>query len=313
MINNHYKKYICISALLMALSIAFVFVLGLRIAPEFSGTSQFEVSYSEPVTFTGFDVEKTSNGYLLRTKALNDEEYLKAIDTLESLGKGFTIRSYESVSPAISQELVRKSLVALVLASIIIILFISFVFRNVSRPISSWKYGVVAIVALVHDALIPLGVFAFLGIWFNATIDVLFVTAILAVLGYSVNDTIVIFDRIRERLSLNNKNNKTEAFEDTVDFGTLQSVRRSVYTSLSTALPLITLFILVPVTRFFGVALFVGVLAGTFSSLFFAPSMLVAWNRLFREENIEKDKSDTEKAEEELFSRLREKKVANID
>ena len=109
--------------------------------------------------------------------------------------------AYESFSPSISQELVRKALIALVAAMVLIILYISFVFKRVSRPVASWKYGLVAIVALVHDAIIPIGLFALLALFTSAAVDALFVTALLATLGYSINDTIVVFDRVQRAIT----------------------------------------------------------------------------------------------------------------
>ena len=174
-------------------------------------------------------------------------------------------------------------------------------FKGVSRPIASWKYGVVSIAALLHDVAAPLGIFALLAPFTSASVDALFVTALLATLGYSINDTIVIFDRIRDRLKTNMGKKHKENFGTVVDYGVRSSVRRSLYTSVSTVIPLALLIVLVPVTQWFGVALFVGVAAGTYSSLFFAPSLLLLWHRHFpQKEDGNRTKTDTEKAEDTL-------------
>jgi len=161
-----------------------------------------------------------------------------------------------------------------------IILFIALAFRKVSEPVSSWKYGVIAIIALLHDIIVPVGLFALLGVVVSAEIDVLFVMALLAILGYSVNDTIVVFDRVRENLRTNSELNKKEDFELTVGKSLNQTYTRSINTSLTTLFVLLTLFFLgAPVTQNFALVLLTGVIAGTYSSIFLATPLLVVAER----------------------------------
>ena len=156
----------------------------------------------------------------------------------------------------------------------------AFAFRKVSKPISSWIYGLIALVTLAFDVLIPVGFFAFLGYLTGAQVDVLFVTAVLTILGYSVHDTIVVFDRTRENLRLNEERNKKEEFGDTAGRALGQTFVRSMTTSLTTALALAALFLLGPEsTRDFALTLLVGIIAGTYSSIFLATPLLVSVER----------------------------------
>ena len=311
MISKYKKIYLGIGIILIVSSVVLSFTIPPAISPEFKGSSLFTIN-AENVLFediqniaSGYEnltVKEVSYGYQFETSALNDDEYLSLQDYLKSNIGEYTIVSFESFSPSISQELVRKSIIALILASIIIILYIAYTFSGVSRPLASWKYGFVATIALFHDVVVPIGIFAIISQFTTASIDTLFVTALLATLGYSVNDTIVIFDRIRERLS----EGKKETFEKTVDLGVRQSVRRSIYTSLSTLIPLIMLSILVPVTQWFALALSIGVIAGTFSSLFFATSILLLWNKLLPQKDGDKNnESEVSRAEQELRDSLK--------
>jgi len=162
-----------------------------------------------------------------------------------------------------------------------IITFIAFAFRGVSKPVQSWKYGVVAIITLLHDILLPLGLFAVLGHFFGAEVDALFIVALLTILGISINDTIVVFDRIRENLRLNEERNKREEYEEVVGRSIIQTLARSINTSLTVIIVLISLYFLGPVaTQNFALTLIVGMVAGTYSSIFLASPLLVAWDRL---------------------------------
>ena len=158
-----------------------------------------------------------------------------------------------------------------------IVIYIAFVFRGVSRPLSSWKYGVVAIIALFHDIIIPAGLFAYLGYFHGVEIDTLFVTALLTILGFSVHDTIVVFDRIRERL---NSSQVKESFENTVEWSIRSTMTRSINTSLTVLLVMAALFFLGgDTTKFFSLAILVGVFFGVYSSIFIASALLVSWNK----------------------------------
>jgi preprotein translocase subunit SecF len=183
---------------------------------------------------------------------------------------------FESIGPVIGNELKRKALYAILIVVIAIILFIAWSFRKVSEPVSSWKYGVIAVIALIHDVVITFGVFAVLGKYLGVEIDLAFVAAALTVLGYSVNDTIVVFDRIRENLAQHLGSN----FKQTLEMSVHQTVVRSLNTSFTTLLVLFALFMFGGDSiKWFVLALLVGVLVGTYSSIFLASPLLYTWER----------------------------------
>ena len=185
---------------------------------------------------------------------------------------------FDSVGPTIGEELKRKSITAIVIVLVAIVLYIAWVFRKVSKPVASWKYGISAIIALFHDVMITLGVFAVLGEFFAVEINAAFVAAILTVLGYSVNDTIVVFDRVRENLPKSD-----EDFEGTVNISVNQTIKRSINTSVTTLLVLLSiLFFGGGSIRDFVLALSIGVFVGTYSSIFLASPVLVVWESLMR-------------------------------
>lgn len=182
---------------------------------------------------------------------------------------------FDSVGPSIGQELKSKSFNSAFIVLLAIILYISLAFRKVSRPISSWKYGVTAIIALFHDVLVTLGVFSVLGHFYGIEINTPFIAAILTVLGYSVSDTIVVFDRIRENLPKSQDN-----FEDTINRSVNQTIVRSINTSLSSILALAAiLFFGGNTIKDFALALVVGIFVGTYSSIFIASPILVVWEK----------------------------------
>jgi preprotein translocase SecF subunit len=189
-----------------------------------------------------------------------------------------TEQRFESIGPIIGQELKQKSLYAIIAVLLGIILYIAWAFRKVSDPVSSWKYGVTAIIALGHDVIIPTGVFAILGYVVGIEIDILFVTAVLTILGFSVNDTIVVFDRTRENLA---RDHYKHEFEWIVNKSVNETIRRSMYTSLTTFVVLLAIFLYGGASiKNFVLALMIGVVTGTYSSIFLASPLLVAWEKL---------------------------------
>lgn len=285
------KIFYVITALLILSSIGSIAVFGLNFGIDFTGGSLIEVSYSgerpqkavleggiSGLALGGFSLRQTgAGGYILRTQTLS-EISRQDVMAVFSQNNTYSVTQdrLDSVGPIIGKELRDKAFVAIALVSIAIVLFIAFVFRKVSKPVSSWKYGGIAIVALVHDIAIPVGVFAVLGSTVGAEVNALFVMALLAILGYSVNDTIVVFDRVRENLRLNNKENRTEDFELTVGKSLSQTYARSINTSLTTALTLLTIFFFGPTaTQDFALVMIVGVVAGAYSSIFLASPLLI--------------------------------------
>lgn len=183
---------------------------------------------------------------------------------------------YDSVGPTIGAELKQKSVTAIIVVLIAIVLYIAWAFRKVSKPVASWKFGLSAIVALFHDVIITMGVFAILGRFFGIEINSAFVAAILTVLGYSVNDTIVVFDRIRESLP-----KSEDDFEGTVNTSVNSTITRSINTSVTTLLVLVSILIFGGNTiRDFVLALSIGVFVGTYSSIFLASPVLVLWEKM---------------------------------
>lgn len=183
---------------------------------------------------------------------------------------------FEAVGPSIGKELRTGTYYALGIVTLAIIIYLAWAFRRVSKPIASWKYGLVAIITLLHDDIIVVGLFVILGHYFNVEVNTAFVAALLTILGYSVNDTIVVFDRVRENLPKSDLD-----FEGTVNVSVNQSITRSINTALTTILVLLAiLFFGGESIKFFALALVVGIFMGTYSSIFLAAPMLVWWEKL---------------------------------
>jgi preprotein translocase subunit SecF len=194
--------------------------------------------------------------------------------------------SFDSVGPTVSSSIARNAIVSLLLVSIAIVLYVAFAFRNAPPPVSPWSFGFMAIAALLHDALFVLGVFALLGHFLGVEIDALFVTAILTVIGFSVHDTIVVFDRIRENLR-----RERGSFEQIVNNSILETLARSVNTSLTVLLTLLALFLFGGQSiRLFILALLIGIASGTYSSIFNASPLLVTWHN-FKLRRFEKTRT----------------------
>ena len=185
-------------------------------------------------------------------------------------------KRFNSIGPVIGNELKEKAVLAIVIALIAIVLYNGFAFRKVSFPVSSFKYGIIATIALFHDVIITLGVFSVLGYFYNVEIGIPFVAAILAILGYSVNDTIVVFDRTRENLLKSG----IDDFEKIVNKSVNETLVRSINTSFTTLIVLAVLYLFGGDTiKYFVVALMVGISAGTYSSIFIASPLLVTWQK----------------------------------
>jgi preprotein translocase subunit SecF len=230
----------------------------------------------------GYSLRETGeNGYALRAGTLTDIQR-SSLSELLSGGDAYrgTITQQSEVGPTIGVELRNKSLVAIAVVLLCIMLFIAFAFRHVSEPVSSWTYGFIAIATLLHDVIIPLGAFAVLGHFIGAQVDTLFVTALLTILGFSIHDTIVVFDRTRENLHINHEKGRKEPFEETAGRSLNQTIVRSINTSLTVVISLTTLYFFGPEsTRVFALTLLIGIIAGTYSSIFFATPLLVVWDK----------------------------------
>ena len=279
--------FLTISAVIVLGSILAVCIFGLRYSIDFKGGTQLEVNYttSRPdmslvsAMLTKDNLsdavvqQEGTTGLSIKSKPLSDEERVSLVSDL-SLGGVYplTQTSFTSIGPSVGRELASKAVVAIIVVVVAIVLYIAFAFRSVSKPVSSWKYGLIAIATLVHDIAIPSGVFAFLGHFYGAEVDTLFVVALLTVLGISVSDTIVVFDRIRENL----RNHIAPTFSETVGKSLNQTFVRSINTSLTVILVLIALFFFGPAaTKNFALVLIVGMFFGTYSSIFVASPLLV--------------------------------------
>lgn len=294
------KIFFIFSGLLVALSIASLLIFGLKLGIDFTGGSLMEITYEGdqiPISqeirdslkskgFTISSVQSMAEGsFLIRLEPLDEKKHQEVLGILREVinREGNTTKlvenRFESIGPVIGEELKEKALLAISLAIIGILLFIALSFRKVSKPVQSWKYGLGAIIALVHDLLIVLGVFVILGKLKGIEVDMPFVAALLTVLGYSVNDTIVVYDRTRENLIYSPE----ETFEETVNKSVNNTLARSINTSLTTLLVLFALYFLGGTTiKNFVLALIVGITIGTYSSIFVASPFLVVWYNLRR-------------------------------
>jgi len=291
-IINFRTIFVSISLVLILASALAVGFLGLKPSIDFTGGTLIEVSQGSAtqadiasavnaVAGGGTSVRPTDSGFIVRTPELSPETLTDVGVAIAGLQKGAEVLRASTVGPTLGDELYRKAIIALALVSLGIIIFIALAFWRVSKPVSSWVYGLVTLGTLAHDVLIPAGVFALLGYFLNVEVDALFVVALLTVLGYSVNDTIVVMDRIRENLRLNKETEKHEDFERTVGRSLTQTYARSINTSLTTIIVLLALFFLGgSQTEDFALALLIGVMAGAYSSIFFASPLLVLIERM---------------------------------
>ena len=288
-IIKHKKIFIGFSIVLVLLSFVSIFTFGLDVGIDFKGGALTEVVYNESRPDQELINEKIATlglgsvlvqptgelGYLIKTRDITDAEHDALLLVLGGENSTFEEVAFNSIGPSVGRELTRKAIISIILVSLVIVCFIAYAFRRVSRPISSWKYGLIAIVTLLHDVIIPTGIFAILSHYFGAEVDTLFVVAVLTILGLSVSDTIVIFDRIRENLSDTNNPSKQE-FNDIVGKSLSQSFVRSIATSMTVILVLISLVFFGPVsTKYFAMMLAFGMFFGTYSSIFLASPLLV--------------------------------------
>lgn len=291
-IIRYRRLFVSISAALVLGSALALGVFGLRPAIDFTGGTLLEVERGvaseeavralvEAVSDAPVSVRSTEDAYIVRTGELSPEEITAVELSLAALDQGVLLLRASTIGPSLGDELFKKALIALILVSLGIMLFVAIAFWKVSKPVSSWVYGLVTLGTLAHDVVIPAGIFALLGAFAGVEVDALFVVALLTVLGYSVNDTIVVLDRIRENLRVNHELGKHEDFERTVGKSLTQTYARSINTSLTTAVVLLALFFFGgSQTEDFALALLIGVAAGAYSSIFFASPLLVMIERM---------------------------------
>lgn len=296
-IIRHKNIFLIISAVLVLASWSALAIWGLKPGIDFTGGSLLEIKFEKEIpssqdlrsVFNSVGIDnfilqptEDSRTIITRFKEIDEAKHQELLKALSNRGR-FAENKFASIGPTIGKELRQKSWAALFITLAAIILYIAWAFRKVSRLVASWKYGVAAIIALIHDVSIPAGVFAFLGKWYGIEVDALFITALLTILGFSVHDTIVVFDRIRENLT---KLKAPEIFEVTVGRSIKETVARSINTSLTVMLVLAAIFFLGGETvRYFSLTLLIGVFFGTYSSIFIASPLLVIWEKLKKSSN----------------------------
>ena len=311
-IISNRKVYLTIAGAVVATAIAIIAVFGLRLGIDFTGGSLTEVSYEAApakevveAAVLGQGLEGSSvrasvdeagrDAYLIRTRDLSEDERVSLQAAVTEIGEGAEVSRFTSIGPVIGQELRDKAVWAIGAVLAVIILYVAYAFAGIGTPVRSWTYGGITILVLMHDILIPTAVMSILGVTLGAEVDVLFVMALLAVLGYSVNDTIVIFDRVREQLIANRTEHKVEREEagimleevsytlnkpyaELVENAVSESMARSINTSITTMVSLVALyFVGGDVTQTFALVLLAGVLAGTYSSICIASPLVVAY------------------------------------
>lgn len=294
-IIRHKYIFLALSGIMVLVSIAAIAFFGLALGIEFTGGSLLEVEYAEmrpsieevrvaiaDIKLEGLVIQPSGEqGILLRFKSIDEATHQEVISRLTAASQDHQEMHelrFDSIGATIGRELRNRSILALALAGVFIVLYIAWAFRHVSKPVSSWKYGVTAVLALAHDVLIPTGVFAVLGYWHGVEIDSLFITALLTIMGFSVHDTIVVFDRTRENLR---RMKSAEAYAEVVGKSVQETFGRSLATSFTVMLVLAAIFLFGGgSTIYFALALIIGIGVGTYSSIFVASPLLVVWHEL---------------------------------
>ncbi len=278
-----YKAFfIGLSVILVAATAILYGVYGLKRGIDFTGGSIVDAAVVGTSTLnlqafqgTGVEVYSTGEGTY---RFLSSKPYEEVAPIISQKATAvLQITQAQSVGPTLGKELTQKAIIALIVVVLAILAFIAFSFREVSHPLPSWKYGVVAMVTLLHDIIVPTGVYVLLSHRYGAEVDTLFVIALLTIIGISISDKIVVFDRIRENL----KNSSAKrAFEDVVGDSLRQTFTRSINTSVTVVLALLALYFFGPVTtKYFTLTLIVGMIVGTYSSIFVASPLLTVWNK----------------------------------
>ncbi len=288
MTNIMSKKFLflIISLVMLVASLVFLAVFRLQPSIDFSSGSLTILSFEKPVERSalvskldeiGYDkaiVQETSEGYFsIRTQALNDPELHQLESSLTDTFGPLKEQAFYYVDPVVAHQTVRIAAIGIALAAVGMLIYITWAFRKMPKP---FYYGTCAVVALLHDVIIVMGVFSIMGVLMGWEVDLLFITGILAVIGYAVNNTVVIFDRVRENLS----RGMSTDIEVVVNASVLQSLSRSINTSWTTLITILALILIVGATiQTFLAVLFIGIFVGTFSSLFVAPTLLVVWEK----------------------------------
>lgn len=286
--------FLGVSAMMVVASLFAIVNFGFNLGVDFTGGSlwQLKIQNTDVDTVKNFFEEKldaevsnisydaSSETYSVTLNQITDEKKQADLAELKTrFTDGVEDIEFLAISPSVSDEIKQKALLAIVFVMIGISLYIAFVFRKVSRPISSWKYGVITLITLIHDVIIPAGVFAILSKYFSIAMDTNFIVAMLVVMGFSVHDTIVVFDRIRENLLKSRSKHLGEIVSTSIN----ETLKRSINTSLTLIIVMLALYLLGPASlKFFILAMLIGTTVGTYSSIFVASPLLVVWQKFSR-------------------------------
>ncbi|MCX6807488.1 MAG: protein translocase subunit SecF [Patescibacteria group bacterium] len=305
-IKNRLAWYILSGAMAVA-SIVAIFFFGLRPGIDFAGGTLMEVKFEKPgisqdqirevlikteeqintsrakeadyapISFESAIIQPMSDSFVVRSLFIDDQTHVQILAAFnKDFGKTEELQ-FQTIGPTVGLSMQIKAAWAIGLAAVFMIIFIAYAFRKVPAAVSPWKFGVSAVVAVLHDVLIVCGFFAVLGRIWNVEVDLLFITALLTVMGFSVHDTIVVFDRLRENLS-RSKGRKT--FDETANDALNETMSRSINTSMTTVITLAFLLVFGGASiRWFVAAMLFGIIVGTYSSIFFATPLLVSWSK----------------------------------
>lgn len=287
--------WLSISGVLVLASIVVFILWGLRIGIDFTGGSLLEVNFAQTrpessdvenvlnnasLDLGTVTVQPTSeNAHIIKMRHVTNEERQKVLDALNGQYKEVTENRFETIGPSIGKELKRQAIISIILVNLAIILYITWAFRKVSKSkIPSYAYGICAIIALIHDIVIVVGVFSVLGYFLGVEVDSLFITALLTILGFSVHDTIVVYDRIREQLK---EASDEDSLETIINRSINSTMARSINTSFSTVIVLLALYFFGGESiKYFVLALLIGIVSGTYSSIFVASPLLLTWHNI---------------------------------
>lgn len=284
-----YKKfYLIFSLLLGLLSLIFLAIFGLNFGIDFTGGSILEIEYQDSrpsnqeiaenlavLELGEIVIQPTEErGVIIRTKEISEEKHQEIISKLKE-GKELKELRLETIGPVIGQELRQKTIILIIVSFAALLFYVAFAFRQISQMVSPWQYGAISILTISFDVLVTVSIFALLGKLYNIQFNIPIVTALLTILGYTMNDKIIIFDRIRENLL---RNKKSVDFEELINQSLNQILSRSLSTGFCTLLVLILIVLFGGETlKYFSLTLIVGIVIGTYSSIFLAPFVLTAW------------------------------------
>lgn len=284
-----WKIWIGISLLVLVPGLVSLGVFGLKLGIDFAGGTLIERTFTGTAVsideikqvfsdhgVSGAIISQTGEtGFIARSHSIEPAKYNEIVASLnEKVGESREER-YETVGPTVSRDLATKAIMAVVVASIAIVLYIAWAFRTVPKPLSSWKFGLSAIIALLHDLVIVIGIFSLFGHYFGVEIDSLFITALLTIMGFSVHDTIVVFDRIRE-----NSRTAGGTITQVANKSISETMARSINTSATVLFALLALLLFGGSSIYwFVMALVIGIVAGTYSSIFVASVLVVRWHK----------------------------------